>query len=315
MKGKIYISPGDLQGIKVVSEMGNSEPFLKYLDEVNYHFLLFSTLYQSGAKLFYVDFEHIPLKLQKHPFWKEKFIQIDETEYYSLKAKSVKILDKNFDRELDKKYNAPQYAYLADHLTTLFYSVKNNIPFLTTQFVNKNDFDFLESRMSKEFYNSIGNLYSLIKSDQVQTIYPQYSVMKKDIRRFEDIVNNSTFEEYNESLLLLEHEEKPEKLIKKIKGKSTKLYNKFSSSLELKDITFSLLKTNKKILDLFTNKATSIIGDFGIEFLEKIVNEKSKIHYYESKENYILRLWADRIGELWKAGGKEDLNKHFDQLK
>lgn len=315
MKGKIYISPEDLKGIKVVSEMGNSEPFLKYLDEVNYQFLLFSTLYQSGANLFHVDLEHIPLELQNNPFWEGKFIQIPNSEYYPLKAKAIKILENNFDRELDKKFKASQYNNLTEHFTTLFYAVKNNIPFLTTQFVDKNDFNFLESRLSIELFKSIKNLYSLVKSDQIQTICPQYSAMKKDIRRFEDIANSSIFEDYNDSLLLLEHEKKPEKLIQKIKQKSNQIYSKHTASLELKDIAFSLLKTNKRILDLFTNKATSIIGDFGIEFLEKIINEKNKIHYYESKENYVFRLWAERISELRKAGGKDELNKYFNQVE
>lgn len=49
MEKIIYISSTEIGGLNTISRLGNSEVFLEELDFVNFDFMLFSTLYQSGA--------------------------------------------------------------------------------------------------------------------------------------------------------------------------------------------------------------------------------------------------------------------------
>jgi len=202
-----------------------------------------------------------------------------------------------------------------NHFTSLFYSLDSKLPFVSTQFINVKDFKFLESRFSQELYASIVNLYSLITATDIQTIVPQYSVLKNDIKRFEDIATSSVFRKYSESLEILPIEGDSKNLAKDIKKRAIKVYNKHASSLDMKSMTFSFIKSNKKVLDLFTNKITSIIGDFFIASIEKLMTEKKMIHYYDLKDAFLLRLFAERIGELQRVGGKEAFEKVLNEIK
>jgi len=315
MSNLIYISPLDIKGINAVQELGNEQSFLNYLDYVDFHFVFFSALYQSGINSFETELKFLPQELINNPFWRERFHQINDKVYSESLAKSSTILRGNFDIEKDKKFNAPQLEYILNHFSSLFYSFESKIPFVCTQFVQAKDFNFLETRLSNELYSSIINLYSLISSTDVQTIVPQYSVLKKDVKRFEDIATSSAFRQYSESLELLPIEGYSKSLNNDIKNRALRIYNKHTSSLDMKSMTFSFIKSNKKILDLFTNKITSVIGDFVIESFEKVISENRMVHFYDFKEAFILRLFAERINELQKVGGKEAFEKVLNEMK
>jgi len=315
MKDLIYISPLDIKGINAVHDLGNEEAFLEYLEFVDYHFVFFSTLYQSGVNYFETDLKLLPPELLNNPFWKERFYQMDSKSYDESFIKAGIIIKDNFDIEKDKKYNAPQLEYIMNHFTSLFYSLDSKLPFVSTQFISVNDFKFLESRFSQELYTSIVNLYSLITATDIQTIVPQYSVLKNDIKRFEDIATSSAFRKYSEYLELLPINGDSKKLTNEIKKRAIKVYNKHASSLDMKSMTFSFIKSNKKVLDLFTNKLTSIAGDFIIASIEKLMSEKKMIHFYDFKDAFLLRLFAERIGELQRVGGKDAFEKVLNEIK
>jgi len=315
MKELIYISPLDIDGINAVHDLGNEAPFLEYLDYVDYHFVFFSTLFQSGVNYFETDLDKLPNDLVNNPFWKDKFQQIDTKLYNDSFIKAGVILKDNFDLEKDKAFRAPQFQNVINHFTSLFYSLDSSTPFISTQFISAKDFEFLNTRFSKELYTALTNLYSLISSESIQTVIPQYSVLKKDLKRFEDISTSSIFRNYSETLRLLPMESNSKSLTKDIKKKAIKVYSKHASSLDMKSMTFSFIKSNKKILDLFTNKLTSIMGDFIIESVEKVVSNKRMIHFYDFKDAYILRLFAERIGDLQRTGGKEAFDKVLNEIK
>jgi len=315
MSNLIYISPLDIKGINAVQELGNEQPFLNYLDYVDFHFVFFSALYQSGVNSFETELNFLPQELISNPFWKERFYQINSKVYGESLVKSSTVLKGNFDIEKDKNFKVPQLEYILNHFSSLFYSFETKIPFVCTQFVHSKDFKFLENRLSNELYNSIINLYSLISSTDVQTIVPQYSILKKDIKRFEDIAASSAFRQYSESLELLPFEGFSKNLNNDIKQRAKRLYNKHTSSLDMKSMTFSFIKSNKKVLDLFTNKITSVIGDLIIESFEKIISEKRMVHFYDFKGAFLLRLFAERINELQKVGGKEAFIKVLNEIK
>jgi len=304
----IYISRNDLAGINAISELSNVDAFLEQLDPIDYHFLLFSTLYQSGTNFFQLDINYLPSTIVTNPFWKDRFVAIDNKAYEKSIVKATNILKDNFDLELDKKYRAPQYTNLKSYLSSLFYSAETGIPFINTEFAESKDFDFLESRLSKELYAAIKNFTSLVQSDKISTITPQFTVLKKDVKRFEDIANSTLYLKYSESLQLLSHTSKVDTLKKDIHVNALKVYNKYAKHLDLKAMTFSLLKFNKKIIDLFTNKVTSIFGDYIIEAFEKATTGKKNIFYYKVDEAHYMILWINRIGQLMQKGGKEKLD-------
>ena len=151
----IYIDPKTQAGLKSISELSNSETFLKYLDPVDYNFVLYASLYQSGTNYFELDLSILPESIKTNPFWKDKFISSNKKVYQASEDKAVKILENNFDFDLDKTYNAPQAYNLKEYFTSLFYSADTGIPFVNAEYAESKNFDFLESRFSKEFFLSL----------------------------------------------------------------------------------------------------------------------------------------------------------------
>src|SRR6185436_16296525 len=309
----IYISPKDLSGINSISELANFDTFLNYLDPVDYHFILFSTLYQSGTNFFQLNSKNLPEAIRSHPFWKNKFVDIDNKPYQKAAIKATKILNGNFDLVLDKKYNAPQFPNLHNYFTSLFYSAETGIPFINVDYPERKSFDFMESRLSKELFLAINNLNSQVQSDKISTITPQYSVLKKDVKRFEDIATSAIYRNYSDSLGLLVESSKIEVAKKEIHINALKVYNKYAKHLDLTGMTFGLLKFNKKLADLFVNKATSVFGDYIIDTIEKATSGKRKVCYYKVDEAHYMIQWANRIGELMSKGGRDKLQEFLDE--
>jgi hypothetical protein len=311
----IYISPLNISGITAITELANSNTFLEYLDPIDYHFLLFSTLYQSGSNFFQVEKQILPNSIIEDPFWKGKLLQTDNRAYVTSIQKATVLLQDNFNIELDNKYNAPQFINLLNYFSNLFYSSKTGIPFVNAEFAESRNFDFLQSRLSSELFTSIKNLYSLIQPDSVSTITPQYSILKKDIKRFEDITESLVYRKYADSLSLISQTNKIETLKKEIHASALKVYNKYGNSLDLRSLTFGFLRFNKKVIDLFVNKAASILGDYLIDSFENVTSGKNRISYYKVDQAHYMIMWANRIGEFMEKAGNDGLSRFLGERK
>ena len=314
MRKITYISPLTISGINAITELGNSESQLKHLPPIDFHFLLFSTLYQSGTDFFQLDINQLPSSITNNPFWETKFVQTDDRAYSNSILKAESILNKHFDFELDKKYLSPQHINLLNYFTSLFYSAKTGIPFVNTEFAESRNLDFLETRFSKELFFSLKKLYQLIQPDTVSTITPQYSVLKKDIKRFEELTDTKLYRRYSDSLNLLSQTSKIENIKRDIHVSALKLYNKFGNGLDIKAMTFGFLKFNKKVLELFVNKATSILGDYILDTVENVTSNKKRLSYYKVDEAHYVIMFAKRMEDLRQHAGqdvvKEFLNEH-----
>lgn len=309
MKKIIYISPGDLEGINAISKLANSELFLEYLQPINYHSILFSTLYQSGADLFELNKSLLPDKVLNTPFWKDRFVNVDNAAFSKHSLKARDILLSNFDTKLDETFRAPQYLNLRNHFTSLFYSAEMGIPFVNPEFADPISFDFLESRLSKELFIAIRNLNSLVSIDKYTTIAPQYEFLLKDVRRFEDIANSTLYLNYSNSISLLSESTRIESAKKEINSNALKVYNKYARHLDLKSMSFGFLRFGKNISDMFTSKPVSLFGDFLIDGLEKTTTNKRKVIFYKIREAHYMIQWMERFSELWKIAGKDKIDE------
>lgn len=239
----IYIDPRTQVGLNIASKLSNSEVFLRYLEPIDFSFILYSTLYQSGANYFEIDKSLIPDSLKENPFWKGKFVSTNKEVYQYSENRAIKILESNFNFDIDKTYKASQAYNLKEYFTSLFYSMTTGIPFVNAEFAEPRNFDFLESRFNKEFFIILKKFHSLISSDSISTVTPQYSVLKKDVRRFEDIANSTLYLRYADSLNLLKEEDRIDLIKGDIHSNAAKVYNKYAKYLDLKGMTFGFLKS------------------------------------------------------------------------
>jgi hypothetical protein len=103
----IYISSEDTAGIKSINELANDSGVIEHLGSIDYYFILFSTLYQSGCSFFQLDTNQLPDSVTGNPFWKGKIIHRNDKAYLDCWAKANNILISNFNFEKDQKYISP----------------------------------------------------------------------------------------------------------------------------------------------------------------------------------------------------------------
>ena len=221
----VYLSPGDLGSLNGISSFANSSGFTEILGEVDYHFILFSTLYQSGALFFQTDKEYLPQQIKNSDFWKDKIIGVDIQAYNNATKKVNQILDGKWTINTEDVRGKFLVAVLEVHLGSLFYCLQTGNSFVNIHSLQKH-IEFIKKGINKELWISLKNLLSTIIVENVVTITPKYSALKKDIKRFEDICSSRLFINYQNSINLITQENKIEKAKKEISTSSLKLFNK-----------------------------------------------------------------------------------------
>lgn len=304
----IFINPIDIEDINVFSYFRNEGIFSKYIDPIDYQFILFSTLYQSGVNYFQTDIRMVPESIIINEFWKNRIIAYDKKIYTNSLLKTNKITKGKFNIEEDGAKTNLLIRETISHFSNFIYSAESGVPFLNTHYYFPKYLEIMKRRIDQDFFAILNNLSSLIKEEGIRTVTPKYSILKNDLKRFEDIANTGLFEKYSKSLNLLTESTKLSTIKKDIAFYSYRLLNKFGSSLNLKDTTLNFIKFNKKILDQFIGKFPSAIGDTIIQSVEKMIQERNKIFFYEIEDVKIHVIFCNSLQDC--------IDKHgFDILK
>ncbi|MCG7857525.1 hypothetical protein MD537_11115 [Flavihumibacter sediminis] len=155
MNKVIYLGDYILSGINAISNLSNNEKILEHLQPIDHHFVVFSTLYQSGVDFIQVNKSLLPEKILNNPFWNKKLIDVDEDLSVKSLAKAFDLLKDNFDHEEDRRFLASQYNSLLNFFSDFFYSSQAGMPFVNPKYSTRENFNSLESRLSKELFHAI----------------------------------------------------------------------------------------------------------------------------------------------------------------
>lgn len=315
MNKVIYLSDYILSGINAISSLSNDEEILEHLQPIDHHFTVFSTLYQSGVDYIQVNKSLLPEKILNNPFWGKKLIDTDQDLVERSLTKAFDLLKDNFDHEGDRKFLASQYQSLLSFFSDFFYSTQTGIPFVNPKYSSRENFNSLESRLTKELFHSIDIFFKQSVRDNATGITPQYAAIKNDIKRFQEISESIQYTKYSESLYLLNSDSKIDSVKRNIRSSALKIHSKYANHISLKDIGFAFLKLNKKLLDFFTNKPISIIGDSLISSAEKLSKNERQILYYKVEEAHPEIQFANRFGEFQSKVGSDAAGKVLDKFK
>jgi hypothetical protein len=273
----IFISPEDLGSLKGISSFANAPAITKHLSSIDYHFILFSTLYQSGANHFQISKKVLPELVKESNFWSERVIDIDEKVYYKSKEKVQQILE----GKLKFNTNDARALYLKIvieiNLINLFYATQTGNSFISVHNKLDKNLEFVAKEMDKELWLNLKNLAGLIKTENIPTITPKYSLFKRDLKRFEEISNSRLFRNYQSSMSLMDNESNLMKVKKEITTNSLRLFNKYGNYISLTDTTFNLIKFGKKIIDSFVKIIPPFVGDFIIASAETMMKNRRTI--------------------------------------
>jgi hypothetical protein len=310
----IFINPIDAANINALSKLRNSSTFAKYIDPIDFHYSMFSALYQSGVNYFQTEEKILPISISDNSFWKKKLTDIDDKAYNKAIKKTQILLENKLHFETDNSKTQMLELETISILSNLFYSFETGIPFINTNYSLKQHLVFMKERMDKDLWNSLSLLSLMISGENIHTITPKYSILKDDFKRFEEISNSKLFSNYSDSLHELQYVEKFTSLKKEISINSYKLFSKYGGNLNMKETAFSFVKFNKVILDSFVSNIPSLVGEFVINSVEKISKDKKRISFYEIEESKYANMFCNIFDDAIKKEGHEKFKSIIDEF-
>jgi len=280
----IHINNTDLFAINKLDQYGNSEEN-NHIINTNFQYKLFSTIFMSGADFIQLDKSLLNNEIRENPFWKDKFIELLTPKYFDLiNSVGSKHLF-HYNRDENGMPPHPQNLVLSSYLNNLYYSSKTGIPSILSRFKDEEDRAWLKSAVTDEFYINFQNLHKLFQTQNLDTIAPKYSVLKKEIRIFEDLTTSPLYRNYQDLHNELKFTKEISIIAKDIKVFALKLYYKYLGNFDIKKSTFGCLREDNSI------------NSFGMDLLEYLLSEK-QINFYRFEDADFLTLINRRLDAI-----------------
>lgn len=307
MEKIIHISNIDLDVIQRISKLGDSQSFENPI-ETDFHYNLFSKIFMSGAEFIELDLSLVDDKIKNNPFYKKKLIDIDWKTYIPNCNKASGILLPHNINSEDGFPKHPQNIALSNYLTSFIHASETGIPFVIGNFINDKDFKWIEKSVSKELYQNLLIFNNLINRVELDTISPKQSVLKKEIKIFEDITTTNIYRDYQNSHNELKFAKKKNLIIKDIKVYSLKLYYKYLGNFDIRKSTFGALRTSNEILQSSSENPALKYGDIVVDLIEHLTSGKKAVNFYSFDEANYSILLNKRLDAILEKNGKEALN-------
>lgn len=309
MEKIIHINNTDLFAINKISELGNSEELSQNI-ETDFQYSLFSTMFMSGAEYIQLDKSLVNKKILENPFWKDKFINLLTDEYITILNKANGMLIPHLHWNQNGLPMHPHNLFLSSYLGNLLYSSKTGIPSVVSRFKDEKDLEWIKPAVKSEFHQNFTTFQKLIKKENIDTISPKYSVLKKEVRIFEDITGSPLYRDYQNLHSELKFSDKISTILKDIKVFSLKLHYKYLGNFDLKKSTFGYLRNSTAAFETLDSKTANI----AIDLLEHISSGDKKVVFYAFEDADYQKLIHRRLQAL-ADNGDEDIKKLIESLR
>lgn len=243
MEKIIHINNTDLYAINKIDQIGNYEkPEL-----TNFQYSLFSTMFMSGAEYIELDKSLVHKEILNNPFWKNKFIDGLTPKYLEIINRAAGDLIPHFARDEDNMSIHPYNMILSSYLGNLYYTARTGIPCVMSHFKTEENQSSIQSAVTPQFYQNFINFHKLMRIEDLDTLAPKYSALKKEVRIFEDITASALYRDYQDLHNELKFSDKISLLAKDIKVSTMKIYYKYLGNFDLKKSAFNYIRETKLI--------------------------------------------------------------------
>ncbi len=300
MEKIIHINCTDLFAINKIDQLGNFDDENEIIT-TNFQHSLFSAIFMSGAEFIQLDKSLVDKKILESPFWKDKFIEVLTPEYVKIINESRSKLIHHLKRDENGMTLHPYDLVLTSYLGNLFYTAKTGIPTVMSRFKDEEDREWIKPAVTTEFYNNFENFHKLIRQENLDTLAPKYTALKKEIRIFEDITHSTLYRDYQNLHNELKFADEVSLIAKDIKVFALKLYYKYLGNFDLKKSTFGYIRETKQL------------GSIGIDLLEHFTDDK-KINFYRFKDADFHSIFYRRMKAL-AENGDDDMKKLLEIIK
>lgn len=249
------------------------------IDIKNYHdSLIYSAMIQAGVQRFRVvgpmtkqvrESQFLSRRCEEYSFddYKQLMDSVNDT------IVQHAVFDQKEDFEKSDLFNLTWF------LTELIFSLQTKSAMVSV-FPMPNIADYV-GKLSPEMLAAVMGLFQNIDPLPLDLPIPQFRVLFKDVRVFHEVISSDLFSAYaaSQQMLELSGEEK-ESTTRLILNKGKALLNSFSSVLDFKRISLSLIPVTSSLIDTVCGKFPGSIADaFGIALTEAL-NNKRRVTIY-----------------------------------
>jgi hypothetical protein len=324
---RIFISPYQLRALDMLSDVVNIPPIIESLNiqKMDFQKIFFSTMFQCGVEELALI---CPYENQKNFKIESEFlsnrISFDSDLYhkYGLLLHKVRpLFEEYFENEDLQKADQENIFKTEVILTDLLFEMQTNLSSVSILPWSKPDLEKLRVTLEPEKYYPIRNLLSMIENDNLNLPLPTQSILSKDVKKFEKIIESNIFLKYAETHQELENKKiEKSSALSQITEKGKMLQTRFERHINLKEFGITTLNLAPSCVELIFGKIPGVIAENAIKLLDPIisryVSDNQRLVTYEfspiSKEILTERLFNKSVIEHLKERNFQDITQFMN---
>lgn len=249
------------------------------IDSSNYHDnLIYSAMIQAGIQRFRVV-GGMSKQIRESQFLSSRCEEYSFDDYQQLMDSVKNALSQHAVFDLNEDSDRNKIFGLTWFLTELIFSLqtKSAMVFVLPM---PNLADYV-GKLSPEMLAAVRGLFQKIDPLPLNLPIPQLRVLSDDVKIFHDVISSDLFSSYAASQHLLESSgEEIESTARLILSKGKALRNGFSSVLDFKRISLSLIPVTTSLIDSVCGKFPGAIADALGNALTEALNNKRRLTIY-----------------------------------
>ena len=249
------------------------------IDSKNYHdSLIYSAMIQAGVQRFRVV-GPMTKQVRESQFLSRRCEEYSFDDYKQLMDSVEDTLSQHAVFHLKEDSENTELFGLTWFLTELIFSLQTKSAMVSV-LPMPNIADYV-GKLSPEMLAAVMGLFQKIDPLPLDLPIPQLRVLSDDVKIFHEVISSDLFSAYAASQQLLESSgEEKESTARLILNKGKALLNCFSSVLDFKRISLSLIPVTSSLIDTVCGKFPGSLADaFGIALTEAL-NNKRRVTIY-----------------------------------
>lgn len=272
----------------------------QYHDTVIYHSLIQAGVHSirciDGASL-----------VQPDLIAKDRIKNCDGEEFFNLLKSINEMLEKH---AVNGKQSTEQSKLfiLGLFLTDLIYSLKTDAAMVEVLPLPK--VESYNGLVSPHMLSVIGNLLPSVTPVDVLTPIPQLSLKANEVELFEELIESHIFSTYSNAHGNLEHVHQTDvAILADVSMKAKSVWQRFSNTVDLKQLTLSLMPITKNLADKVLTGLPGAIAGLLADVLTKAAQQEKRIVIYDYGRSHQALLVAhyENVRRLQIQSVKEDV--------
>lgn len=211
-------------------------------------------------------------------------------EYYNLLTSITGMLERHAVNGKESLKQSDLFS-LSLFLTDLIYSLQTNAAMVTV--LPQPKIENYYGRLSPHILSAIGSLLPNIATTEILAPIPQLSVKAREVELFEELIGSQIFSAYSDAHGGLENaHESDVAILNDVSMKAKSVWRRFSNTVDLKQLTLSLVPITKTLADKVLTGLPSTMAGLLADVFTKAAQQEKRIVIYDYGRSHSALLMA-----------------------